>query len=125
MREDLFFCLRGSSTFKGLTHLQPHELCGHRLGSDSFLLLSHQVLWLAVEVVLGLMLLASVAFVSPAEVVVLAAAAHPTTIGEVKLLFLEFFFALSCSSCSSLRSSGCGFFEIVDHNLVDLHGWKL
>lgn len=83
------------------------------------------MLWLAVEVVLGLMLLASVAFVSPAEVVVLAAAAHPTTIGEVKLLFLEFFFALSCSSCSSLRSSGCGFFEIFDHNLVDLHGWKL
>ena len=121
----MFFCLRGDSTFKGLTHLQPHKLCGHRLGSDSFLLLSHQVLWLAVEVVLGLMLLASVAFVSPAEVVVLAAAAHPTTIGEVELLFLEFFLALSCSSCSSLRSSGCGFFKIVDHNLVNLHGWKL
>ncbi len=95
------------------------------MGSDSFLLLSHQVLWLSVEIVLGLMLLASVAFVSPAEVVVLAAAAHPTTIGEVELLFLDFFLALSCSRYSSLRSSGCGFFEIVYHNLVDLNGWKL
>jgi hypothetical protein len=83
------------------------------------------VLWLSVEVVLGLMLLASVAFVSTAEVVVLAAAANPTTIGKVELLFLDFFLALSCSRCGSLRSSGCGFFEIVDHNLVDLHGWKL
>ena len=47
------------------------------------------MLWLAVEVVLRLMLLASVAFVSSTKVVVLAAAANPTTIREVKLLFLD------------------------------------
>ncbi len=80
------------------------------------------MLWLAVVVVLRLMLLASVAFVSPTEVVVLAAAANPTTIREVEFLFLDWFFiALRCSSLGS----GCGFFEIVDHNLVDLHCWKL
>lgn len=92
----------------------------HCLGSDSLLLVSHQVLWLAVEVMLRLMLLASVAFVPPAEVVVLAAAADPASIREVELLFLDqLLLDLFCSS-------GCwGFFEVVDDDLVDLHCWKL
>lgn len=118
--------LGGNFTFKGFSHFLPDELCGrlcsHCLGGISFLLLSHQVLWLPVEVVFRLMLLASVAFVPPTEVVVLAAAANPTTIREVELRFLgRFFLALRCGSLGS----GCGFFEIVYHNLVDLHCWKL
>ena len=89
----MYILLGGNVTFQGFSHFQPDELCGrlcsHCLGGNSFLLLTHQVLWLAVEVVLRLMLLASVAFVSSTKVVVLAAAANPTTIREVKLLFLD------------------------------------
>jgi len=65
------------------------------------------------------MLVAPVALISPAKIVVLATATYPTAIREVELLFLDFFLFLG-SSCS-LR----GFFKIVDHDLVYLHGWKL
>jgi hypothetical protein len=43
------------------------------------------VLRLPIEVLLGLQLVASVALDSPAEVVVLALGAHPSTIREVEL----------------------------------------
>jgi len=59
--------------------------------------------------------MAPVALVSPAKIVVLAAAAYPAAIWEVEFLFLDFFLSVG------LR----GVFEIVDHDLIYLHGWEL
>ena len=50
----------------------------------AFLGLLQEVLWLAIEVLLGLLFLAAVAPVPTEEVVVLALATHPAAVGEVE-----------------------------------------
>ena len=48
------------------------------------------MLWLAIEITLGLLLGASVAADPPCEVVVLALATDPATVWESKILLLPF-----------------------------------
>jgi len=77
------------------------------------------VLRLTVEVMLRFMFVAPITPVSTAKIVVLATTTYPTAIREVKLLSLDFFLTFDS------RCSHSGLFEIVNHNLVYLYGWKL